>query len=285
MHETDLGLPLNISFSLSDALDEDRIWRKQIAPALDGLADNVFRALQYSFCEMMNNAIEHSDGNTINVEVKSQADKIVFIISDDGVGIFNKIKNALDLDESKDAILELAKGKFTSDESAHSGEGIFFTSRICDDFAIFSNHLVFFGNENDCELQKIVDSKNLNDTTLGTVVCFAISQNSTVSIKNIFDEYANPDAQPSFFRTRIPVKLMEYERSILVSRSQGKRLVNRFDRFLEVILDFSDVEEIGQGFADEVFRVWQKAHPQIKLVTVNCNDAVASMIKHVQNVL
>ncbi len=35
----------------------------------------------------------------------------------------------------------------------------------------------------------------------------------------------------------------------------------RFERFQTVVLDFTGVEEIGQDFADEVFRVFQRAHP------------------------
>lgn len=268
----------DFSFSLSDGLDEDKIWRKNILPVLQNLRDNIERVLQYSFAEMMNNAIEHSNGTEIKVLLQQNDKSVRFVISDDGVGIFNKIQSTLDLDEAKDAIVELAKGKFTSDETSHSGEGIFFTSRVCDEFAIFSNGLVFTGNSN----TETVFPKE-ETACKGTTVCFGISKKSDVNIANIFNEYANPDAQPSFFKTRIPVKLMEYDRALLVSRSQGKRLVNRFDRFLEIVLDFKDVEEIGQGFADEVFRVWQNAHPNIKLITENCSENVLNMIKHVQN--
>jgi hypothetical protein len=52
---------------------------------------------------------------------------------------------------------------------------------------------------------------------------------------------------------------MQYEGESLMSRSQARRLMNRFDRFSEVVLDFTGVNFIGQGFADEIFRVFANA--------------------------
>jgi hypothetical protein len=67
-----------------------------------------------------------------------------------------------------------------------------------------------------------------------------------------------------------------------MSRSQAKRLLTRFDRFLEVVLDFTGVDLIGQGFADELFRVFAAAHPKVHLSPINCNENVEKMIHHVQ---
>ena len=53
-----------------------------------------------------------------------------------------------------------------------------------------------------------------------------------------------------------------------ISRSEAHRLLTGFDRFRAVVLDFKGVEEIGQGFADETFRVWAAAHPLVKLKPV-----------------
>ena len=50
-----------------------------------------------------------------------------------------------------------------------------------------------------------------------------------------------------------------------------------------VELDFADVEEIGQGFAHEIFVVFQKNHADIKIVPVNTNLEVEKMINHVKN--
>ncbi len=70
-------------------------------------------------------------------------------VIDDGIGIFTKLQRDFNLANKNHAILELAKGKLTSDPTRHSGEGIFFTSRMFDEFAILSEDTAFFGHDND----------------------------------------------------------------------------------------------------------------------------------------
>ena len=53
---------------------------------------------------------------------------------DYGVGIFKKIQDYFGYNSIDDAINELFKGKITTDTDNHSGEGIFFTSRLMDQF-------------------------------------------------------------------------------------------------------------------------------------------------------
>ena len=264
-----------LSYALADDLEEDVVWRKDFMPLLADIKDNVLRALQYSFTEMVNNVIDHSSASKMTVTMLKDAKKVQFYIYDDGIGIFNKIQKDLGLDNPKQSILELAKGKFTSDAKRHSGEGIFFTSRICNGFAIMSGNLRFWGHKGE---DIIFEDKQMR---YGTCVAFEMNRSSDVSITDIFNEYSDPDAQPNFFRTRIPVKLMEYEGEALLSRSQAKRLINRFDRFLEVILDFEGVTEIGQAFADEIFRVFHNDYPDVHLIPVNCSSNVKRMIAHV----
>lgn len=88
------------------------------------------------------------------------------------------------------------------------------------------------------------------------------------------------DIDEGFVKTKIPVK----EACINgepVARSQARRICNRLETFKEVILDFQDVEFMGQGFADEIFRVFAAAHPQVMLHPVNMLPVVARMIRHV----
>ena len=63
----------------------------------------------------------------------------------------------------------------------------------------------------------------------------------------------------------------------LISRSQAKRLIARFERFKSVILDFKGVNEIGQAFSDELFRVYRLAHPAIEIAPVNMTPQVEQM--------
>jgi hypothetical protein len=65
------------------------------------------------------------------------------MISDQGVAIFQKIRDDFALSDAREAILELSKGKLTSDSANHSGEGIFFTSRMVNSFTILSGDLCY----------------------------------------------------------------------------------------------------------------------------------------------
>ena len=64
-----------------------------------------------------------------------------------------------------------------------------------------------------------------------------------------------------------------------VARSEAKRLTRDLDQFREVIVVFNGVEQIGQGFADEVFRVWQNEHPDVHLVPVNMKESVRLLVE------
>jgi hypothetical protein len=72
--------------------------------------------------------------------------------------------------------------------------------------------------------------------------------------------------------------LAQYGDEKLISRSQAKRLLARFDRFKTVVLDFTGVESIGQAFADEVFRVFGQEHPRTEFLETNTCPAVQQMI-------
>ena len=82
-------------------------------------------------------------------------------------------------------------------------------------------------------------------------------------------------------KTVVPVRLAQHEGEKLVTRSQAKRVAQRFERFKEVVLDFEGVAEIGQGFADELFRVFAKAHPDVRLRPINTSEAVTQMVRRV----
>ena len=108
-----------------------------------------------------------------------------------------------------------------------------------------------------------------------------LSQNTDRTVRHVFDEYQGKDY--SFRKTHVPIKLSKYPGEELVSRSQAKRILARFDRFTEVMLDFDGVDSIGQAFADEIFRVFPLEHPEILLVPVRATDSIIQMIAHVRN--
>ena len=254
-----------------DFVSEDRIYARCVRPLLAGLAINVRGIWDYLCGEMLNNVIDHSQAAHLEITVMQDYLNTTVQIADDGVGIFEKIRNFLGLASNEEAIGELFKGKLTTDAQHHSGEGIFFSSRLADEFAIYSSGLVFTHNrfDNDALLQKLPQ--------VGTVVRMTLSNHSRKEAKDVFEQFADPDS--GFTRTRIPLR--QYFETAPVSRSQAKRLCSRLDRFREVELDFSGLDWIGQGFAHQVFVVFQNAHPDIKIIPMNMNEDVEKMYRHV----
>jgi anti-sigma regulatory factor (Ser/Thr protein kinase) len=274
---------VDLTFHLSlNRLEEDIVWREKILPLLSEIPDNINKICYYGFTEILNNAIDHSNGQKVIINIKRTLSEIKIWIIDDGVGIFNKIQKELGLDDILHAIFELSKGKLTTDPKRHTGEGIFFSSRIFDNFTIASGklHFAHFSKPNSVEGNNWL-LENKAETVKGTGINMEIKLNSTRTTKNVFDYYSGND-DFGFTKTHIPVFLAQHGEENLISRSQAKRLLTRFDRFKEVILDFQDVESIGQAFADEIFRVFHNEHPNINLYPINTNEQVLNMIKRAQ---
>ena len=95
--------------------------------------------------------------------------------------------------------------------------------------------------------------------------------------KEIFDEYTSDDFV--FNKTKITVHLAkDYLGHDFVSRSLAKRILMNVEKFKIIVLDFENIDNIGQGFADEVFRVFKNKNPDITIVPVNMNEEIEFMI-------
>ncbi len=264
------------SFEINSSIAEDIVWRAEISSRLGDLPENVMAIWQHGFTEMFNNAIDHSEGSTISVTIiKTEFKTIVFVV-DDGIGIFNKLKDSLGLVDERHAVTELTKGKLTTDPSRHSGEGIFFTSRMFDSYAIISGAVALI-HKSESEEDWVFEQANIGT---GTCVVLEIVNVSARTVKEVFDSYT--DENYGFIKTVVPVRLSQYENDQLVSRSQAKRLLARVDRFKKVVFDFSGIESIGQAFSDEIFRVFANQHSGIEMVPIGANDSVLRMINHVK---
>lgn len=266
-------------YSLAN-LEEHRVWGKEIAPRLLklDLPKSIMTIWEYGFTEMLNNAIDHSNGIQVIVSLDIYATYAELQFRDNGEGIFRKICRLLDLDDERHAILELSKGKLTTDPANHSGEGIFFTSRLFDSF-IISSGKVFFSHEFH-ELEDWILEKEASTT--GTFVELALNHNAQHTIKEVFNTYASGE-DFGFVKTVVPVRLALYGNESLISRSQAKRVLARVDRFKVVIFDFDGVEAIGQAFADEIFRVFKNRRSDIQIQYIKANSDTETMILRALN--
>ena len=266
-----------VTVEVTDELEEHVVLR-DAEKTLLGVPENVRNICRHGFTEMLNNVISHSGSKEARIIVARTAADITISIKDTGIGIFRKIQQDFDLPDPRQALLELTKGKLTSDSTKHTGEGIFFTSRMFDKFMIASGELDFCRfNKKDDWLFQVEKRKEIP----GTLVWMEIALIASQTDKEVFLKFAPEEADFGFTRTHVPINLAVYEGEKLISRSQARRLLARVDRFAEVMLDFRGVASIGQPFADETFRVFQKQHPGTRLIFVNAAEDVENMISHV----
>jgi STAS-like domain of unknown function (DUF4325) len=234
-------------------LEEDVVWRNDVLPLLDHMPANVLDIWSYGFTEMFNNVIDHSNASQVSVHVKKAATT------------------------TEIWVLELSKGKLTTDPTRHTGEGIFFSSRMFDQFRILSTGTHFshqFGDEDNWVFESA-------DADRGTAVLMNLNNHTARSAKKVFAEFSSGD-DIGFTKTVVPVRLAQYGNDKLMSRSQAKRLLDRVDRFKTVLFDFSEVDTIGQAFADEIFRVFRNTHPNMKLHAIHASAEIKALVNRAQ---
>lgn len=249
---------------------------KKEKPFLNTLRENIQSILAYAFSEMLNNAIEHSGSKNIEVEIQQQKDSLTFVVRDFGVGVFRNVMAKRGLTSELEAIQDLLKGKTTTAPQAHSGEGIFFTSKAGDLFVLESYGLRL-------RIDNIIDDvfvEEVKSDVRGTQVTFQISTKSKRHLSEVFAGYQVDPEEPAFDQTEVKIKLYTMG-TIYVSRSQARRVLVGLDKFRRIILDFDKVPTVGQAFSDEIFRVFQSRHPEIEIAPVNMNDAVKFMVARV----
>lgn len=252
-------------------LAEDVVWRRLAEDLQLDKDSNAYPIMQYAFTEMLNNAIEHSQGETAVVTWWTRQGQWSFEIVDDGVGVYQKVMRDMRLGSEFEAVQELSKGKRTSAPSNHTGEGVFFTSRAVDLFRLGSGALRWTVDNlrDDVALGSVAGVK-------GTTVLCRIDQDTDRVLRDVFLEYTSDHA---FIRTRPAVKLFEIG-TVFVSRSEARRLLDGLAADFEVVeVDFRGVTDVGQAFVDELFRVWPAAHPGKSVVPVNMNQAVRFMVE------
>jgi excisionase family DNA binding protein len=251
-------------------LAEHEVWRRVVNDLHLHVDTHSGRILGYAFMEMLNNAIDHSRSDTATISWWITPDQWAFEIVDEGIGAYTNLLAGLGLGSEFEAVQELSKGKRTTDPSRHTGEGIFFTSKAVDLFRLTSSGVRW-----------TVDNLR-HDTALGSVppargtsVFCRLDPHTERVLAEVFRQFTRDHA---FVRTRPIVKLFDIGTEF-VSRSEARRLLAGLDRdFDEVEVDFAGVTDVGQGFVDELLRVWPGAHPGKIVIPVNMNPAVEFMV-------
>ncbi|MEA2010987.1 MAG: DUF4325 domain-containing protein [Actinomycetota bacterium] len=254
-----------------DGLEEHRVWHDLLRDeAMETVQDPALSVLEYAVTEMVNNVIDHSGSGDLVVRIGARDGDVDISIEDTGIGALERVRAALQLESHLDALGQLSKGKLTTDPEAHTGEGIFFTSKAVDRFVLVANGVEWTIDNTigDVAVGEL-------DRGNGTVIGLTHDPTSGRTLESVFGEYTSGY---DFDTSRIVVKLFEHGDSF-VSRSEARRVAVGLERFRVVIVDFDGIRRVGQGFVDELFRVWASSHPGVRIEPVNMNPAVEFMVR------
>lgn len=232
---------------------------------------NTFEIVRYGMTEMINNVIDHSESKKYYVKVIITDYTMTITVRDYGIGIFRNIVSKMNFIEPEDAIFALMKGKVTTNPETHSGEGIFFTMKAMDRLIIRSYNDEISSEDDEITVASIRKIE-------GTEIQFTISRNTNKVLRKIFDKYAGEKFQYKFDRTHVYMNIGTAD--ALVSRSKAKRIIQGMEKFKEIEIDFNGVKSIGQGFSHEIFNVFLKNHPNVKIIVSNAVTPIKAMVKH-----
>jgi DNA-binding transcriptional ArsR family regulator/anti-sigma regulatory factor (Ser/Thr protein kinase) len=252
-------------------LSEGRVWQELLVlhPALGRLPAPARELFQYAFTEMLNNAIEHSQGTEVEVRfAQASDDTLSFEVIDDGVGLFHNLRALLGLASAEEAARKLSQARLPPWPDGRAGAGLFFSSRAARRFEVESNGFRWLV---DNPTGQTVAASAPPRT--GTRVRFQGDLQPRRPLAELFARY---NEHTIIHRTRVVVTLG----TGFISRSEAQRLLAPLERYHTVVLDFRGVEEIGQGFADEVFRIWPTNHPHVTLEPINMSPGVSLMVDH-----
>ena len=258
-------------------LQEDLPWSRDFAPFF-ALPQEVSRLAQHAFTELLNNAIDHSGGTQVTVSMRQTAAHLQLLVSDDGCGVFQRIESAFSIADPTLAMVELAKGKLTTQPARHTGRGLYFTSHLADVFDLHANERAF--QYRGWDRRGWHPGKPLSRQ--GTSIYMAIALDTARTLDAVLRAHSLDGAGYSFDKTVVPLQLLTGQGTGLESRAQAKRVANRLHSFRRAEVDFSGIADVGHGFADELFRVYLGEHPQLELVPVGMAPRVAAMVESVR---
>lgn len=256
-------------------LEEHEVWNevRENVPELADLPEATERVVHSALTELVNNAIEHSNGESVRVRFQRTGTRVAFAVRDDGDGIFDHLVRELEIPTPMAALQELSKGRITTRPEKHAGGGLYFVSRIADYFELDAGGLRWLV-DNDIQDMAVGSAPERE----GTRAYFEVEIESNRTPEEVYSESTEAF---ELSKRRLVVKLFAIGVRFM-SRSEARRLMNGLERYTEIILDFRDIEAVGQGFVDEVFRVWPSAHPDTRIRAIHMDPVVRFMVDRVR---
>ncbi len=259
-------------------LQEDLPWQRDFAPNFD-LPPQVTRMIQHGFTELVNNAADHSGGSSVTVSLRQTPSHVQLLVSDDGCGVFDKICAAFDIADAQHAMLELSKGRLTSQPEQHTGRGLFFSSQLADVFDIHANNTAF--QRRAWESTGWQRGRPL--PRQGSSIYMAIALDTKRTLDQVLEAWSTAGDGIEFDQTTIALRLLAGPGQPLDSRAQARRVAARLPMFKRAEISFDGVADVGHGFADELFRVFARAHKEVELLPTHMTPRIAALVKSAQN--
>ncbi len=258
-------------------LQEDIPWQRDFAPHFD-LPPHVARMIQHGFTELVNNAADHSGGSSVTVSLRQTPSHAQLLVSDDGCGVFDKICQAFDIADAQHAMLELSKGRLTSQPDAHTGRGLFFSAQLADVFDIHANNTAF--QRRAWESSGWKKGKPL--PRQGSSIYMAIALDTKRSLDQVLEAWSTDGTGIEFDQTIIHLHLLAGPGQPLDSRAQARRVAARLGSFQRAEVSFEGVADVGHAFTDELFRVFARANAKLELTPTHMTPRIAALVKSAQ---
>ncbi len=265
-----------LRFNLSE-ITEDQVWRELNQDLPADLSENVRNIVAFGVTEVVKNAIDHSWGETLRVRGRVNAAEIEVIISDDGAGMLQVIRDQLNFLDDHHLLFQLGKGKLTTRPGTHKGEALFFCLHAFDRVGIRCENLEFTHDRSTGEWQ----TSPLALRQKGTSVYLSIPVHSNRTLQSIHDAHSSEPGQQDLSRAFVRVAALQRDGQPLLTRSEARQLMNGLENFEEVTLDFRGVASVGRSFADEVFQVKGEIEGSTKLVWKNLSADVAKVVQDI----
>ena len=254
---------LRFEVRLDESLAEDSIWVERVAPSLAGVAEDPLQVARFGLTECLRNAADHAGSAEATVRVRRNALAVEISVADRGEGIFSRLGGS----DPLRAALDLVKGGRSTDPEARAGRGFGAVARAVDTFSVWSGHHLLKREHRN--RRGAWSLELLHGRVRGTTVAMRIRADSGRRLAD--------SLRPSAIE--IPVSLALPAGQPPTSRASARRLLERMETAGEIVLDFTGIAAVGPGFADEIFRVFRRENPEVRLARIGASAAVERSLR------
>lgn len=255
----------------SEIKSAPEVWEQTCAKKLRVFKSNVIDLLQWGFCQVLQNALEHTQCKELAIFYEFSGKSIHLSLLDDGMGIFESVSQSNQIADLREAALKIMNAPFAQN---HSGPGLAWCAKLFDSLLIRSNGLEYcrFGNE-DWYLDNAP-----SDEHMGTLVQLSLDIATTRTLASVLQPGGGCPAD----RQHVFVKMLELKNEVYLTREDAQNLLFDLDGFKEIVLDFKAVRNVGYHFTHEIFCFYQSKNPEVEISYLNTNSNIKFMIERCQ---